>query len=120
MYEHFNLDPRFWGDRTYYNNQADAAYIKAYNGQFNLTTNDLGGWGIFECSYAIPSICEVPASTWTCRPPPSPRPPPPRPPSPPSPSFESCEQHVMKVGGGQLYACAWAVAPVMQQGRCRP
>jgi hypothetical protein len=91
VYEHFILDSRLWGDDTYYDQAGDAAYRKLGDGQYNASNNDIGGWSFYDCSYAIPTICEVPASTWTCRPPPSPPPPPPRPPSPPSPSFLSCE-----------------------------
>jgi hypothetical protein len=93
-YEHFNLDPSKWSQLNLYNTYNDAPYMKAAGSTdyaTNKQNNNRGGWGLAGCSYDVIGVCELPASTWTCRPPPSPPPPPPRPPSPPSPSFQSCE-----------------------------
>jgi hypothetical protein len=50
------------------------------------------GWGPYMCSTPAEYICEVPASSYPCLPPPNPPPPPPQPPSPPAPPLPpSCE-----------------------------
>jgi hypothetical protein len=54
------------------------------------------GWAAYDCAIAYPYICQIPAASFQCQPPPSPPMPPPSPPVPPSPPAPpSCKlQHL--------------------------
>jgi hypothetical protein len=46
----------------------------------------VSAWASADCSAAVRYMCQVPLSTYTCKPPPSPPPRPPPPPTPPPPN----------------------------------
>jgi hypothetical protein len=79
------------------------------------STDAVAGWQSAGCATSMEYVCQVPAATFACYPPPNPPGPPPSPPSPPSPPMPpTCEWHMLH----NSRLCSMYAHPACSRWKC--